>query len=439
MSTISIGGKRMNEDAAVALLKQYDIKPTKAHLERLAELTPDKDANNYLKKAELDKGAIALLHELKGGGNSGAATPDKPIQGVIDAAPLSQARYQISISDDHKTITFDPKQPKSLLMAKAAASKPKSKSVDVSHTFLGGVNVQIENQKGKLETFKDGRWVKKSFAEVAKSPDDLERLKAAGYNVHAKRDILVVNTKEDSSATFFATRDSKIDKDAPPPEGGPNVKLAKQDLTRGFVAICTETTIEWFGDRPAFTVKKPVIYLYPEKKTNVTVKVDVVGEFSAQYPKTKFGTWNMVAMPDGTLFDPKTEKKYGYLFWEAKNPSALTIDPAKAYCVKSDESERFLEDAALRFGLNDREKTDFVSFWIAALEQNPYSLVQFLTDDECAAYASMSVEPKPDTEIRLFMMFQRVNKPVKVGSPVMPEKKREKFTVVEWGGANLDE
>lgn len=186
-------------------------------------------------------------------------------------------------------------------------------------------------------------------------------------------------------------------------------------------------------------MKKPVIYLYPEKKTNVTVKVDVVGEFSAQYPKTQDGTWNMIATPDGTLFDPKTEKKYGYLFWEAKNPTNLTIDPAKAFCVKKDEVESFLEGACLKFGLNDREKTDFVSFWIAALEQNPYSLVQFLTDDECASYAQMTVEPKPDSEIRMFMLFQRVNKPVKVGSPALSMKKREKFTVVEWGGANLDE
>ena len=43
------------------------------------------------------------------------------------------------------------------------------------------------------------------------------------------------------------------------------------------------------------------------------------------------------------------------------------------------------------------------------------------------------------SEIRMFMLFQRVNKPVKVGSPALSLKKREKFTVVEWGGANLDE
>lgn len=438
MSTISVGGKRLNEEAAIALLKDVHIKPTKAHLERLTKLTSDTDKNKYLNKSELDLGVMALLLELHGGA-SGGVSPDKPIKAAIDGVPLGTARYQVSLSDDHKSITFDPKQPKNLLQAKAAANAKTAKSVNIGHTFLGGVNVQIENAKGKIETFKEGKWLRKSFAEVVKKPEDLQRLRDAGYNVFAKRDILAVNTKEDSDSTFFATRDSKIDKDAPPPQGGPNVKLAKQDLTRGFVAICTETTIEWFGDRPAFTVKKPVIYLYPEKKTNVTVKVEVVGEFSAQYPKTQDGTWNMIATPDGTLFDPKTEKKYGYLFWEAKNPSNLTIDPAKAFCVKKDEVEPFLETACQKFGLNDREKTDFVSFWIAALEQNPYSLVQFLTDDECASYATMTVEPKPDSEIRMFMLFQRVNKPVKVGSPALSLKKREKFTVVEWGGANLDE
>lgn len=98
MSTISVGGKRLNEEAAIALLKDVHIKPTKAHLERLTKLTTDTDKNKYLNKSELDRGVMALLLELHGG-QSGGVSPDKPIKAAIDGVPLGTARYQVSLSD----------------------------------------------------------------------------------------------------------------------------------------------------------------------------------------------------------------------------------------------------------------------------------------------------------------------------------------------------
>ena len=43
--------------------------------------------------------------------------------------------------------------------------------------------------------------------------------------------------------------------------------------------------------------KKPVIYLYPEKTTEVDVKVNLDGTFTTTYPKYNDG-WNVVAEPD---------------------------------------------------------------------------------------------------------------------------------------------
>jgi hypothetical protein len=51
----------------------------------------------------------------------------------------------------------------------------------------------------------------------------------------------------------------------------------------------------------------------------------------------------------------------------------------------------------------------------------------------------MTVEPKPDAEIRLFMLFYGAPEPVKTGNPTLTQSKRGRFTVVEWGGANMDE
>ena len=48
--------------------------------------------------------------------------------------------------------------------------------------------------------------------------------------------------------------------------------------------------------------KKPVIYLYPESTTDVTVKLDYAGEITCTYPEYKDG-WKVTASPDGPLKD----------------------------------------------------------------------------------------------------------------------------------------
>lgn len=49
-------------------------------------------------------------------------------------------------------------------------------------------------------------------------------------------------------------------------------------------------------------VRKPVIYLYPEETTEVSVLLDFNGELTTTYPAYDNG-WRVVAEPDGTLFD----------------------------------------------------------------------------------------------------------------------------------------
>jgi hypothetical protein len=56
-----------------------------------------------------------------------------------------------------------------------------------------------------------------------------------------------------------------------------------------------------------------------------------------------------------------------------------------------------------------------------------------------ARYAALHVSPAPDTVIRPFMIFRRSDTPVPVGAPALPQRERHGFTVIEWGGANLDE
>ena len=62
---------------------------------------------------------------------------------------------------------------------------------------------------------------------------------------------------------------------------------------------------------------KPVIYLYPEQETTVSVSLDYAGTLTATYPAYEDG-WRVTAEPDGTLYD-ESGNEYSYLFWEGEN------------------------------------------------------------------------------------------------------------------------
>ena len=62
---------------------------------------------------------------------------------------------------------------------------------------------------------------------------------------------------------------------------------------------------------------KPVIYLYPEQETTVSVSLDYAGTLTATYPAYEDG-WTVTAEPDGTLYDENGDE-YSYLFWEGEN------------------------------------------------------------------------------------------------------------------------
>ncbi|MFR5640342.1 MAG: hypothetical protein ACLUDF_04555, partial [Butyricicoccus sp.] len=62
---------------------------------------------------------------------------------------------------------------------------------------------------------------------------------------------------------------------------------------------------------------KPVIYLYPEQETTVSVSLDYTGTLTATYPAYEDG-WRVTAEPDGTLYD-ENGNEYSYLFWEGEN------------------------------------------------------------------------------------------------------------------------
>ncbi len=187
------------------------------------------------------------------------------------------------------------------------------------------------------------------------------------------------------------------------------------------------------------TAAKPVIYLYPEVATDVSVKLDLKGRLTCTYPEYGEG-WNITAFPDGRLYDKSTCRYYDYLFWEGKT-SSVTDDFDHAACVAASDSAAFLEEYLTAAGLNDSEIDDFISFWLPKLQASPYNLISF-PSEQYREWAKLEVLPQPDTEIRIYMVFKPLSEAVEIEAGhelELPERpSRDGFTVVEWGGSVIE-
>lgn len=56
---------------------------------------------------------------------------------------------------------------------------------------------------------------------------------------------------------------------------------------------------------PVVVLKKPIIYLYPEAASEITVRLGLPENLTASYPRYGDG-WHVLAEPDGTLTDLST-------------------------------------------------------------------------------------------------------------------------------------
>lgn len=186
--------------------------------------------------------------------------------------------------------------------------------------------------------------------------------------------------------------------------------------------------------KEAVRAAKPVIYLYPEEETAVTVKLDYDGTLTTTYPTYNDG-WTVTAQPDGTLTDPETGRSYYCLFWEGV--SDTEYDFSTGFVVPGEDTEAFLEDALARLGLTEREANEFIIYWLPRMENNPYNLISFQSE-AYTDHAALEITPAPDSLLRVFMAWKPLEQPVEIEPQILPAFTREGFTVVEWGGAEVN-
>ena len=176
--------------------------------------------------------------------------------------------------------------------------------------------------------------------------------------------------------------------------------------------------------------RKPVLYLYPTEETKVKVTFEHPELLTTTYPKFN-NEWNVLVKPNGDMYD-KDGKYYYALYWEEEYNNK--VDFSEGFYVTKDNAISFLEDKLSTIGLNDRERNEFIMYWLPILEKNDKSLVYFELTDSKQAYNELIIEPKPDSLLRLTMHVKKVNKKTNIKEQVIPTFDRKGFVAIEWGG-----
>lgn len=181
--------------------------------------------------------------------------------------------------------------------------------------------------------------------------------------------------------------------------------------------------------------KKPIIYLYPEQTTQVEIKLLNDELLTSSYPKYE-KSWNVTAYKDGKLVDNKTGRKLYGLYWEGNNHNGKVKEDG--FIVEGKDTIEFLEEKLSDLGLNEYESEEFIIYWLPQLEKNKYNYIRFETEDEINNYMPIEVTPKPDTSIRIVMDYKPLNEKINVKEQTLSTKERKGFTLVEWGGVEIN-
>jgi hypothetical protein len=180
--------------------------------------------------------------------------------------------------------------------------------------------------------------------------------------------------------------------------------------------------------------KKPIIYLYPEERMELTIKLGKPENITVSYPKYKNG-WNVIANPDGTLIDKETGRKLYSLYWEGLQSEPISME--EGFVVKKDDLVPFLEEKLEVLGLNELEAEEFIVYWLPRLQENEYNFIRFATMEEINRNMPLEFSVEPDTLIRVLMEFKPLDNYLEVPEQKLETRERNGFVAVEWGGVEL--
>jgi hypothetical protein len=173
---------------------------------------------------------------------------------------------------------------------------------------------------------------------------------------------------------------------------------------------------------------KPVIYLYPEATTTISVSVDAL--VTKSEPEYESG-WVATAHPDGSLI--VNGQPYTSLFWDGYGNGAYP-ELEQGFVVPTSEVLTVMSDHLRYIGFTEFEISEFVAFWSDHLPSEPYTKFSWLQTREMEQMAKLTITPKPDTLIRAFVDYEGVSEMIDLEPQKLIKRARNGYVVTEWGG-----
>lgn len=215
-------------------------------------------------------------------------------------------------------------------------------------------------------------------------------------------------------------------------------KRSKKKIKVGIVSFILSVLVWGIINVLTMSIGKPVIYLYPNEETDVTVQLDFDGELIADYPEfdNEISGWKVKAYPDGRLINYADGLEYSYIFWEGESQPGKKWDQSQGFVVAGSDTREFLRNKLSEMGLTPKEYNEFIVYWYPLMMNNPYNLITF-AGKEYTDIAPLTITPTPDSVLRVFMVFKPLQRPAEVTPQIIEKFERIGFTVVEWGGSEI--
>lgn len=180
---------------------------------------------------------------------------------------------------------------------------------------------------------------------------------------------------------------------------------------------------------PPLVCYKPIIYLYPTKALDLTLKFEDPSRLITTYPKYNDG-WQMHVDVDSTI--TIDNRSYYALFFDEKANYLSSF--TEGFYVEKEDAYKFLEAALDQMGFNYKEANEFMMFWLPILEQNEKSLVYFEQTEERNNECPLIITEDVDTYLRVIIHIKQVDSFVDIKPQELEHVERSGFTLVEWGG-----
>ena len=173
-------------------------------------------------------------------------------------------------------------------------------------------------------------------------------------------------------------------------------------------------------------VKKPAIYLYPLNKQRINVSLTINGSITTSIPAYRSG-WSVLVDRNGTI-----ENRYDYLFYE--NTLKKVELPREGWIKQGNVLDAWLDVILPKLGLNAKETEQFKAYWLKELDKDALYEIKLLSIPFLTQNMTLTIDPKPDTLIRVIFYFKPIQERYDLEEPVIVTPERSGFHVLEWGG-----